>query len=264
MHLSFHHFSDRDVVAVSMDLFDRFLHQHPTKLPGTCPCPACKRLVDSRTYQLAAMTCLYIAIKLSARTCKSRHFRLSSFTELSRGQFLVSDVCEMEEIVLATLRWKVHPPTSMVFVSYWLSTLWGDDTDCEAVAVLRELARYQTEYAVWQGHSGTSSQLAAAAILAALDLLNDNAVPAHIRHRIVSALRHRVIHRILSPEWPDFLWEASPLALARDYGWIILAHRPVTPPPKLPLQPNSPVSVAATAAAAGHHQHPQRPPHHPR
>lgn len=238
-----------------MNLFDRFLHQHPPSIIGACPCPACKRLHDSRTYQLAAMTCLYIAIKLSARTCKSRHFRLPAFTELSRGQFNVIDVCEMEEVVLATIRWKVHPPTSVLFVTYWLSTLWGGcndhyyASDCEAIAVLSELARYQTEYAVWQGHSGTSSQLAAAAILAALDLLNDRAVPAHIRHRLVSHLRHRVVGTSVA-EWPDFLWEANPLALAREYGWIQFpssAHpqrRSVTPPPKLPLQQtDSPVSV---------------------
>jgi Cyclin, N-terminal domain len=176
--LLFFLFRDREVVAVAMNLFDRFfvvhrntLHSHEeVVLDGpdddtlassssscsSCRCHICNRIVDSRTYQLAAMTSLYLAIKLRAddgnqhifdnntttstrrstanHSClvpsrdrnshrNKRTFKLDAFVELSRGQFVAKDICSMEQAILLELRWQVHPPTPMMFCSYMLATL---------------------------------------------------------------------------------------------------------------------------------------------
>jgi len=124
---------DRQVVYISMEYFDRFLCLYP----GTSD-------LSSRMYQLAAMTCLYMAMKIHADSIRQHHthdgtdtteddfssanpqefrrrcVRLSAYVELSRGQFYPNDIERMERIVLQTLDWRVNPVTPMCFVSYFL------------------------------------------------------------------------------------------------------------------------------------------------
>lgn len=151
---------DREVVSVAMNYFDRFLASEQMALravspPGRCTCPSCLRSVDSRTFQLAAMTALYLAVKLHAESgvddnpvggysddgyddcygpsgdsyyyCNAnparrrrKKLKILSFVELSRGQFSPDDICTMETTMLTSLRWKVNPPTPMALVTYLL------------------------------------------------------------------------------------------------------------------------------------------------
>ena len=122
---------DREIVSTGMNLFDRFLLRHQSTEcdpAAACFCPSCKRSLDSPTYQLAAMTCVFLAVKLhsqnnshhpatedSSSSCRGgggrrshKQFKLNTFVELSRGQFRAQDICDMEATVLATLRWKVN------------------------------------------------------------------------------------------------------------------------------------------------------------
>ena len=72
---------NREVVAISLSYLDRFL---------------CKRNVSKKVFQLAAMTSLYMAIKLYEPTT----LKISSFIELSRGYFTVEHIIAMEETLL--------------------------------------------------------------------------------------------------------------------------------------------------------------------
>lgn len=72
---------NREVVAVSLSYLDRFL---------------CVRHVNKKVFQLAAMTSLYMAIKLY----EPSSLRISSFIELSRGYFTVQHIIAMEENIL--------------------------------------------------------------------------------------------------------------------------------------------------------------------
>ena len=72
---------NREVVAVSLSYLDRFL---------------CSRQVNKKVFQLAAMTSLYMAIKLY----EPNTLRVSSFIELSRGYFTVQHIIGMEETLL--------------------------------------------------------------------------------------------------------------------------------------------------------------------
>jgi lipoyl(octanoyl) transferase len=72
---------NREVVAVSLSYLDRFL---------------CTRTVTKKVFQLAAMSSLYMAIKLYEPTT----LKISSFIELSRGYFTVDHIIAMEETIL--------------------------------------------------------------------------------------------------------------------------------------------------------------------
>lgn len=72
---------NREVVAVSLSYLDRFLST---------------RSVSKKVFQLAAMTSLYMAIKLYEPTT----LKISSFVELSRGYFTIEHIIAMEETIL--------------------------------------------------------------------------------------------------------------------------------------------------------------------
>lgn len=93
---------DREVVAVSMSFLDRFL--------AKCRC-------DRSSFKLAATTTLHLAVKL-LYPCKLAD--LGILSDLSRGEFDMNDVAEMETHILSSLSWKLHPPTSIAFVSFIL------------------------------------------------------------------------------------------------------------------------------------------------
>ena len=190
---------DREVVSSALNMFDRYLAAAPrSRDMDSCPCPACQRSVDSKTFQLTAMTCLYLAMKMASdcgtALCPSptRKLRLASFVELSRGQFCEEDVCRMEQSILQELKWKVHPPTPMSLVIYLLNLMpsrssipWSAKKRYDLVLhVLHELARYLTELSVCLGdHCSiySSSQVAYAAILVSMDLLTYEALPQQVR-----------------------------------------------------------------------------------
>ena len=76
------HFNyDREIVAVSLSYLDRYL---------------CKRPVNKRTFQLVAMTTLYLACKLY----DPNKLRMSSLIELSRGYFTEEHITAMEGSIL--------------------------------------------------------------------------------------------------------------------------------------------------------------------
>jgi hypothetical protein len=99
---------DREVVALSLSFLDRFL--------ATCQC-------DRSTFKLAATTTLHLAVKL-LHPCKLGD--LGILSDLSRGEFDMSDVAEMEAHVLHSLQWSMHPPTSIAFSTVLLDFILCD------------------------------------------------------------------------------------------------------------------------------------------
>jgi hypothetical protein len=281
-----HFHLDREVVSVGMHLLDRFLvacsmqQQQPrsstsantsksfsTMLAPPCACPSCKRSVDSEFYQLAAMTCIYIAVKLhvdngsDADAAYRRTFKLQAFCELSRGLFRKEHVIHMEQTILRALNWKVaNTPTPMTFVNYYLAALLPDwelrrDRRDLVVHVLRELSRYLTELVVCLGEECMyymPSQVGYATLLVAMDLLTLEALPARVRnqfcHRVDGICRWDDVQATFRLQsilgktlWPEMLFDdcidadsTHPISLARDYGILNIAGasraRAVTPP----------------------------------
>lgn len=87
----------REVVAFALSYLDRFVEK--------CGC-------DRTAFKLAAMTSLYIATK----TLNGKQISVSTLAELSRGEFQAAHICEMERIMLDTLKWKLSPPTVQAYI----------------------------------------------------------------------------------------------------------------------------------------------------
>jgi hypothetical protein len=72
-----------------------------------------KYQTDRRTYKLLATTALFLALKVH----QPRKLILKNVVQdLSKGEFDMGDIDEMELIMLGTLSWSLHPPTPMMFV----------------------------------------------------------------------------------------------------------------------------------------------------
>ncbi len=95
---------DREVVSGAMNILDRYVAKETNSLcrdsMNICEDRDSLQNFDSRTFQLAAMTSLYLSIKLSdydeGQYSTPRKLRLNSFVELSRGQFCADEITKME------------------------------------------------------------------------------------------------------------------------------------------------------------------------
>ena len=93
---------DREVVSCAMNILDRYLVKEKNNFDRDGLTErndgGSLQTLDSRTFQLIAMTSLYLSIKLfdDEQHSLSRKLRLSSIVELSRGQFCENEITEME------------------------------------------------------------------------------------------------------------------------------------------------------------------------
>lgn len=94
-----HFHASRELVAIAFSYLDRFVD-------GCC--------CDRAAFKLAAMTCIYMATKVF----NSREISMSSLAELSRGEFDMAHISEMERIILHTLDWRINGPTAQCYINY--------------------------------------------------------------------------------------------------------------------------------------------------
>lgn len=147
---------DREVVSVSLSFLDRFL--------GTCKC-------DRSTFKLAATTTLHLAVKL-LHPCKLSD--LGILSDLSRGEFNMKDVAEMESHILEALGWSLHPPTACAISTILLDCIDLDQSLCLKPADmddLHDISSFFTELAVCDYYFVTMrpSEIAIASICNALE-----------------------------------------------------------------------------------------------
>ena len=238
------------------------------------------------------MTSLFLAIKLCVTyeddheseigyPCQSSRkltFRLQSFAELSRGQFVAQDICDMEQSLLATVRWRVNPPTPLLFVTYLLKALLPlhgtNHGHFDLVLhVVQELARYCTEFAVCLGcecSNDPASAVALAAILESMDLLTAAALPQELRTlfrqragRIMPPAPQRLREALRTAIWPELSVDTSdsaevlstshPISMARDFGMLAVERLCPTGPTTTSSPPLSP-KYALVGAAQSHQQ----------
>lgn len=236
---------DREVVSVAINLLDRYM---------SVSAISCS--IDSRSFQLVAMTCLYLAMKVGSDNVsvsvhsRRKKLKLSSFVDLSRGQFEAKDIVRMEGQVLQTLAWKVSPPTPMTCVKYLLS-LFSISHDPLVRQVVRDLARYLTELSVCLGSDLSTflpSQVAAASIIVAMDLLTSQAMSQETRHGFYDTVQGLwstgddlpyLCNRLRDSLSPDMILREDadmehPITVANTYGMLRLGQhhevRAATPP----------------------------------
>mmetsp|Transcript_9003 Transcript_9003/g.21393 ORF Transcript_9003/g.21393 Transcript_9003/m.21393 type:complete len:314 (-) Transcript_9003:72-1013(-) len=116
----------RELVGIAFSVLDRFT--------AKCAC-------DRRAYKLAAMTSLFMAIKLH----NPRRFSIGTLATLSRGEFDTSHIAQMELIMLKTLDWRLCPPTVQSFIYIWGNHLFKGPYAIES----KERACFLAEIAVF-------------------------------------------------------------------------------------------------------------------
>lgn len=100
---------NRETASISMSYLDRFLS---TK-EGTSV------LYDRRDFQLAAMVCLELAVKIH----EPKELDMNMLSELSKGSYPVMELSKMEKNILSALNWRMSPLTASSFASYLLELL---------------------------------------------------------------------------------------------------------------------------------------------
>lgn len=172
------------MVAVSLDLFDRYLATRGNKCNGNMAL-------------LTSLTTLHIAIKLH----DVKKIKISTLANLSRGQFDAKHIEDMEWKVLSALKWKVHPPTQYAFVSHLVLFL-PREANPASRKELFELSRYLTELSVCDSYfvEVNNSTTSFAAILNVMEDMNYSRLSAGIRERFLSSIAAKVGLHYGSPD----------------------------------------------------------------
>jgi hypothetical protein len=124
----------RETVAISMSYLDRYISTE-AGLPA---------LQDRKVFQLAAMTCLYTAIKINEPEAMEPRI----VAQLSRGTYTEQEVTDMELKILTAIQWRMNPPTALTFLDYFLALLPENVMIPSDRDAIYELAKFQTELAV--------------------------------------------------------------------------------------------------------------------
>ena len=119
-------------VEIAMNFLDRYLFVDTSPL-------------NSRVlFQLASMTCLYMAVKIHEPEAMDP----SSISALSRGTYSVDEIEDMEIKILNSLQWRVNPPTSFSFARQLLTAISDDVLTAEEREAISHLTAVQLELAV--------------------------------------------------------------------------------------------------------------------
>ena len=131
----------RETVAYAMSYLDRFLQTSAGKTARTV----------RSTFQLAAIACLYTAVKLHEHAAVSPKF----LEQLSRDEYTEDDLKQMELTILQALKWRLTTPTALGFLRQYMDIIPpvllggteqdGDNHVCQQVF---EMAKFQTEVAL--------------------------------------------------------------------------------------------------------------------
>jgi len=161
-----------DVVAISTNYLDRFLST-------TEGIDARK---DRKLFQLAAMTCIYTAIKIHEVEAIDPTF----ISNLSKGNFTEKQVVDMEQRIITSLQWRLNPPTPLSFIQKFLSIIPDKTMSKSEKSKAMKLATYQTELSVREYHflSYDASCIALASLANAMQATRRGGYYQHILQTI--------------------------------------------------------------------------------
>jgi hypothetical protein len=165
----------RETVGIGMSYLDRYL----------CSSKGKKALGDRKEYQLVAMTCLYIAIKLH----EPLEMETSLLADLSRGCYTEMEFANMEQLILEGIDWRVSGPTPLAFVLHFLTFLPNNISPSVEEAIF-DYARYQTEIAI-ANHSFVKikpSVIGMAALINSIEGMDTSLVPERVQDRFIRTI----------------------------------------------------------------------------
>lgn len=169
--------TNREIVALSFSFLDRFIDR--------CTC-------DRTVFKLASMTTLFMATKIF----NAKQISINCLVELSRGEFDMSHLAEMERIILDALDWRVNPPTVQSFIGYLLAflPLYG----ARLARSVRQRAIFFAELCCYDYHFVTQDRclIAVSCILnALLEEMDDDGVDVSldVRQDFLETLRSKLL-----------------------------------------------------------------------
>lgn len=175
----------RETVSIGMSFLDRYLsvsepdvnvsNNGTTSSKSAKGNKSCmKALRNRKEYQLAAMTCLYMAIKIH----EPLEMETSLLADLSRGCYSSKEIASMERTILMALYWRLQGPTPLTFVQHFLALL-PDAVHPAVTTAIMDYARFQTELAVaeYQLVGTKYSLVALACILNAIEGMDRSMLP---------------------------------------------------------------------------------------
>eukprot|EP00521_Asterionellopsis_glacialis_P010200 CAMPEP_0195302580 /NCGR_PEP_ID=MMETSP0707-20130614/31329_1 /TAXON_ID=33640 /ORGANISM="Asterionellopsis glacialis, Strain CCMP134" /LENGTH=456 /DNA_ID=CAMNT_0040365881 /DNA_START=670 /DNA_END=2040 /DNA_ORIENTATION=- len=217
-----HFHASRETVALSMNLLDKFMEE--------CDC-------DKSAFKLAAMTTLHVATKLLSCSSMTTHphdlmmFRhqhssgtspsspvisMSNLAELSRGEFQVMHMVDMEGIIMETLGWHVNPPTFQSFCHDYIMGYLAPLVDAPVLKAIYPRAMFFCELALFDYGFITipKSTLALACVLNAMEGLDPQYCgPVH-----ESQLQEQLCLSI------DLHWSSTHLDFLRNRLWYLYSQ----------------------------------------
>jgi hypothetical protein len=125
---------DRETASIAMNYLDRYML---TEQGATVR-------ADRNLFQLAAMTCLYTAVKINEPEAMDPKL----VSTLSRGAYSTTQVEAMEVSILSALQWRVNPPTALAFVRQFLEIIPVNLVDQSMRETAHDITKFQTELAV--------------------------------------------------------------------------------------------------------------------
>mmetsp|Transcript_9470 Transcript_9470/g.16491 ORF Transcript_9470/g.16491 Transcript_9470/m.16491 type:complete len:341 (-) Transcript_9470:198-1220(-) len=164
---------DRETVAMTMDLLDRFLSIQSSISQ--------EALRSREIFQLVAMAALFVSIKVNEKVAINSDF----FAELSQGIYSSEDIEKMELAILTGLSWRIYAPTSIRTAYDLLSLLVPHAPQVAETtwSYLVDEVRFQTEHAVrdYSFALRRTSTIALASIFNAVDRVGRDARRAILR-----------------------------------------------------------------------------------
>lgn len=171
---------NRQIVAIALNYLDRYLALRP---------------VNRKIFQLAAMTCLFIAIKMN----ETRVLSLSAFLSLSRGYFQAEHVLAMEHAILRALSWRVNPPTPLIQAKHLMFVL---PKYIERKAEILEVTRFLTEISVcdyfFVPHK--PSTVALSALFCAFEIVGEGIITQNTKLYFMNQVRNLTGLECCTPE----------------------------------------------------------------
>jgi len=100
-------------------------------------------LLDKREYQLSAMCCFELAVKMY----EPRQLDLKTLFYQSHGVYSQSEFQIKEKEILTALRWRMCPPTASCFASYYLDLL-PQGTPSASKEQIKHMTMFQIEESI--------------------------------------------------------------------------------------------------------------------
>jgi hypothetical protein len=168
---------NRETASIAMNFLDRYmLTEHGATVR-----------TDRNLFQLAAMTCLYTAVKINEPEAMDPKL----VSTLSRGAYSTTQVEAMEVSILSALQWRMNPPTALAFVRQFLEIIPVNLVDQGMRETAHDITKFQTELAVTEHDFVTvkASTIAFGSLMNSLESLQlDDKVLGYIGYTLCQSI----------------------------------------------------------------------------